>query len=73
MNTILLVYLSSVPVIDLLDPNDDYPVLISNKRKKTNFIDRMIMHNKFKNITADEAIDLLDEKDVGEVHYLFIK
>ena len=33
----------------------------------------MIMHNKFKNITADEAIELLEEKDVGEVNCQFRK
>ncbi len=52
---------------NVVDPNDDYPVLISNKRKKGNFTDRMIMHNRFKNITAEEAILLLEEKEAGEV------
>jgi len=53
----------------LLDPNNDYPIMISNKRKKGNFVDRMIMHNKFKNITTEEAIALLEDKDVGDVFF----
>jgi len=67
MNITSLVTPSFIKSIDSIDPNDDYPVLISNKRKKGNFTDRMIMHNRFKNITAEEAILLLEEKEAGEV------
>lgn len=30
------------------------------------------MHNKFKNISPEEAIDLLEERDIGEVKLFYL-
>jgi hypothetical protein len=55
-------------LINYLDVNHDFPVFISNRRKKGKYIDRMIMHNKFKNISVQEAYDILSEKPFGDVN-----
>lgn len=53
-------------IILILDINEDFPPHISNARKKGKFIERTIMHNKFKNITVQEAEELLHDKEPGE-------